>query len=136
MLLLWNMLMSITCVDQFLSQLQNVQLLATNVINLQNVLLQKLKCFSSQVAETCQLALERINWLQSKEKETEKLSKNPYFSTDPAPPSTGTDISRLQAELLDESLPLFNRYRAMFSLRNIGTKEAVVALAKGKKTTS
>lgn len=89
-----------------------------------------------EVAETCQLALERINWLQSKEKETEKLSKNPYFSTDPAPPSTGTDISRLQAELLDESLPLFKRYRAMFSLRNIGTKEAVVALAKGLKCSS
>lgn len=84
-----------------------------------------------QVAETCQLALERIQWLQSKEKETEELSKNPYFSTDPAPPSTNMNIDNLKTELLNESLPLFKRYRAMFSLRNIGTTESVVALAQG-----
>ena len=33
--------------------------------------------------------------------------------------------------LNDKSLPLFERYRAMFALRNIGTPAAVDALASG-----
>lgn len=32
---------------------------------------------------------------------------------------------------MDPSLSLFERYRAMFALRNIGTKDAVLALATG-----
>lgn len=32
---------------------------------------------------------------------------------------------------MDKSLPLFERYRAMFALRNIGTPDAVDALATG-----
>lgn len=89
-----------------------------------------------EVAETCQLALERIKWLQNEDKESEKLSENPYSSTDPAPPSTNMDINNLKIQLLDENSALFNRYRAMFSLRNIGTTEAVQALAQGLKCSS
>lgn len=67
-----------------------------------------------------------------------------YTSIDPAPASsgllTGTPkpedvsgdrVSALQKELVDTSLPLFQRYRAMFALRNIGTPAAVDALASG-----
>ena len=32
---------------------------------------------------------------------------------------------------MDKTLPLFARYRAMFALRNVGTPEAVDALASG-----
>ncbi len=32
---------------------------------------------------------------------------------------------------MDKGLPLFERYRAMFALRNIGTPDAVDALAAG-----
>ena len=32
---------------------------------------------------------------------------------------------------MNPSLPLFDRYRAMFALRNDGGKEAVLALASG-----
>ena len=67
-----------------------------------------------------------------------------YTSIDPAPPTSGLlkgkpapqDLSRdsvdsLRATLTDPTLPLFERYRAMFALRNIGTDQAVDALASG-----
>ena len=67
-----------------------------------------------------------------------------YTSVDPAPPTSGLlkgkpapeDLSRdtiesLRITLTDPVLPLFERYRAMFALRNIGTDEAVDALASG-----
>jgi len=67
-----------------------------------------------------------------------------YTSIDPAPPTSGLlkgkpalgDASRdgiesLRVALTDPALPLFERYRAMFALRNIGTDEAVDALASG-----
>lgn len=67
-----------------------------------------------------------------------------YTSVDPAPPTSGLlsgkasredaspeHIQSLQRKLLDRNLPLFERYRAMFALRNIGTPDAVDALASG-----
>lgn len=86
-----------------------------------------------EVAETCQLAVERIKWLQN-HKNTEQLSENPYNSVDPAPPATETDVTKLKTTLLDEQAPLFERYRAMFSLRNLCTKQAVEALGAALKT--
>jgi hypothetical protein len=41
-----------------------------------------------------------------------------HLSVDPAPPLQETDTDRLQQLLMDETLPMFQRYRAMFSLRN------------------
>lgn len=58
---------------------------------------------------------------------------NPYCSVDPAPPAPKKSVPELRAQLLDESLPLFERYRAMFALRNLGTEEAVLALGDGKE---
>lgn len=87
-----------------------------------------------QVAETCQLAVCRLEWLQSggeNRPEDSSTDRNPYCSVDPAPPSTRKSISELQTLLLDESLPLFERYRAMFALRNLGNEEAVLALGEG-----
>ena len=67
-----------------------------------------------------------------------------YTSIDPAPPSSkllsgkaapedtsDEAIAALKHTLLDASRPLFERYRAMFALRNIGTPAAVEALAAG-----
>lgn len=67
-----------------------------------------------------------------------------YTSIDPAPPASGllssqtrshnateTEIAVLRHTLLSPSLPLFERYRAMFALRNIGNDAAVDALAAG-----
>ena len=41
------------------------------------------------------------------------------------------NILKLRNTLNDKNLPLFERYRAMFALRNIGTPPAVDALASG-----
>lgn len=87
-------------------------------------------CF--QIAETCQLAIERIQWLKSEQSKLERLSDNPYCSVDPAPPSEETDIKTLRSELMNEELSLYKRYRAMFALRNIGSEDCVLALADGK----
>ncbi|XP_069784749.1 deoxyhypusine hydroxylase [Narcine bancroftii] len=81
----------------------------------------------TEVAETCQLAVKRIEWLQNNEDQ----SGSQYCSIDPAPPASESDIKKLRETLLDESLPLFDRYRAMFALRNIGSEEAVLALGDG-----
>ena len=67
-----------------------------------------------------------------------------YTSIDPAPPTSGLlagkaapqdaseeNIAKLRDTLNDKNLPLFERYRAMFALRNIGTPAAVDALASG-----
>lgn len=90
-----------------------------------------------EVAETCQLALQRIEWLEEKgSQESENLSTNPYKSVDPAPPSLVEDTKTLKNTLLDESCPLFERYRAMFSLRNKGDEDSVLALAEGLKCNS
>jgi len=87
-----------------------------------------------QVAETCQLAVQRLEWLQTREKQTDdqNTDENPYCSVDPAPPAVRKSASELRSALLDESLPLFERYRAMFALRNLGTEVAVLALGDGR----
>lgn len=85
-----------------------------------------------EVAETCQLALERIKWLQSPNN-LENASQNPYHSIDPAPPFNTNNISELKSTLLDENKSLFERYRAMFSLRNLQSKEAIEALGSALK---
>nr|KAI8749716.1 deoxyhypusine hydroxylase-like [Biomphalaria glabrata] len=84
-----------------------------------------------EVAETCQLAVSRLQWLAQKSSCETDLPSNPYSSVDPAPPSKLEEVTKLKESLLDDSLPLFQRYRAMFTLRNIGTTEAVLALAEG-----
>lgn len=86
-----------------------------------------------EVAETCQLAVARLQWLQSGQSQDES---SPYDSVDPAPPAPTKSTSELRDTLLNESLPLFDRYRAMFALRNLGTEEAALALADGLQCSS
>lgn len=86
------------------------------------------------MAETCQLALRRLEWLQASEKlpAEDGVEENPYCSVDPAPAAARRSVPELRLSLLDESLPLFERYRAMFALRNHGSEEAVRALGAGE----
>lgn len=85
------------------------------------------------VRETCQLAINNI-----------ELDNGPgsvhcpcqddllFGSVDPAPALTNRlSIGELQLLLLDDSAPLFSRYRAMFSLRNRATPDAVTVLCHG-----
>ncbi len=58
-----------------------------------------------------------------------------YTSVDPAPPLDGAaalhrgKVADLRARLTDTSLPMFQRMRCVFTLRNLGGPEAVEALA-------
>nr|NVI76118.1 nero [Cucujiformia] len=86
-----------------------------------------------EVAETCQLAIDRIEWLRNAKEDDDKLSKSSYRSIDPAPPALTDDIALLKSILSDENSSLFDRYRAMFSLRNSGTPEAITVLGEALK---
>jgi len=101
------------------------------------------------VRETCEIAIAKIEWDNSEEGQKYMSNTNEstiplYVSIDPAPPTSallsGTrkpdDVSEagvelLHKDLINKNLPLFQRYRAMFALRNIGTPAAVDALAAG-----
>uniref|UniRef100_A0A182MGH9 Deoxyhypusine hydroxylase n=1 Tax=Anopheles culicifacies TaxID=139723 RepID=A0A182MGH9_9DIPT len=85
-----------------------------------------------EVAETCEIALERVRWLKQQQEQALK-DDNPYASVDPTPPSASKSVEELKLILMDESDTLFNRYRAMFALRNLRTEEATLALATGLK---
>ncbi|MAH90178.1 MAG: hypothetical protein CMA11_00245 [Euryarchaeota archaeon] len=54
-----------------------------------------------------------------------------YGSVDPAPPSKESNVSSLRNTLLDEDIKMFLRMRAVFSLRNDRTSNAVMALCDG-----
>ncbi len=90
-----------------------------------------------EVAETCQLALGRLEWLEKRRNaEQGDLSDNPYYSVDPAPPHIAKDVAYLKDKLLEETESMFERYRAMFQLRNNGNDEAILALCAGLKCKS
>ena len=70
------------------------------------------------------------------------MYRSQFATIDPAPASSHSPLAtssavsalsvpELEATLLDAKLSLFDRYRAMFALRNDGGKEAVLALARG-----
>lgn len=121
------------------------------------------------IRETCDIAVDRILWENSEERKSEKLKKryiskfyaiprffwltirffnnSDFASIDPAPPlplsSKEYSIPELEETLLNTSLPLFQRYRAMFALRDLASPPdlptavpAVQALAKGLKDPS
>lgn len=94
------------------------------------------------VRETCDIAVDRISWAHSVSTHGEKLKQSDFASIDPAPPmpsfSDAPSIPELQRTLLDITLSLFQRYRAMFTLRDLASppdlptaKLAVHALASG-----
>ena len=81
-----------------------------------------------QVAQTCQLALQRIQYHSQQHSEAQQ-DESRYLSVDPTPAApASTPGHELRATLLDEDARIFDRYRAMFALRNKGGAEAVQAL--------
>ncbi len=59
-----------------------------------------------------------------------------YGSVDPAPPSREVSVSKLKQTLLDEENKMFERMRALFSLRNNRSNEAIDALCAGFSSNS
>ncbi|KAK2063578.1 deoxyhypusine hydroxylase [Colletotrichum caudatum] len=92
------------------------------------------------ITETCEIAIDRIEWENSEQRKLEKLRKSDFTSVDPAPPmeESQRSVEELEKTLMDPKLPLFLRYRAMFALRDLASPPdlptavpAVHALARG-----
>lgn len=85
------------------------------------------------IRQTCELAIARIEWDASEASKTEVLAESAYTSIDPAPPlpTEESEVPKLEQLLNNQEESLFKRYRAMFRLRDIATKDAVLALASG-----
>ncbi|KAK8042778.1 hypothetical protein PG994_013261 [Apiospora phragmitis] len=93
------------------------------------------------VKDTCEIAIDRIEWENSEQRKQEKLRQSSDFaSIDPAPsmPDSVQTVEELEKSLMDTKAPLFIRYRAMFALRDLASppdlptaEPAVLALAKG-----
>ena len=93
---------------------------------------------SIEVGQTCQLALDFIQWKINGGDDRDEHAPiacacmvSPYSSVDPAPPHPkheGLSTAEIGSILQDETMPLFERFRAMFSLRNRGGQDAVKEL--------
>ncbi|PRW59578.1 deoxyhypusine hydroxylase [Chlorella sorokiniana] len=89
-----------------------------------------------EVAHTCQLALQRIEYFKAAEAAHQaaaaadpNATESRYYSVDPTPAApASTPLPQLRQSLLNEGEAIFERYRAMFALRNRGGSEAVEAL--------
>jgi deoxyhypusine monooxygenase len=90
-----------------------------------------------EVAETCQLALARAAWAEREGGGDDGASASRFLSVDPAPPfPAATPLPSLRSTLLDETAPIFDRYRALFALRNEGGADAVDALCVALRSSS
>jgi deoxyhypusine monooxygenase len=110
-----------------------------NTDNIQK-LLEKFKGVDDElIGETCELALELSKWNEeTKQGETEglDLKKLKHGTNDPSPPfniekeEKYRDVEWLKNLLLDPKAPIFDRYRAMFTLREVNTDESCEALCQ------
>ncbi|OAF72055.1 hypothetical protein A3Q56_00146 [Intoshia linei] len=82
--------------------------------------------------ETCILASDMIEWRKNNnEQEINNKSPNPFQTVDPAPPFIDNSVECNKNILLDASI--FDRYRAMFSLRNMKTEIATKYICEAFK---
>ncbi|XP_022898258.1 deoxyhypusine hydroxylase-B isoform X1 [Olea europaea var. sylvestris] len=79
---------------------------------------------AQEVRETCELALSRIKEL----KNTSPSKSSPFLSVDPATPASCSSAQELRGVLLNESNSMYERYAALFALRNLGGEEAISAI--------
>ena len=95
---------------------------------------------SAMVIETCELAQDLIRWNQATnygETEGIDLKRLKFRTNDPAPPfnyqtdASYADVSNLTRILLDnQTYSLFDRYRAMFTLRELYTEDSCRAICQ------
>ena len=89
---------------------------------------------SVEVAETCSIAADKMTQARSSRQQQQHTAEDEgpaskYASVDPAPPLASRSVDSLRLALTDGRLSMYERYRAMFSLRNLGTEAAIDALA-------
>lgn len=86
---------------------------------------------AQEVRETCELALKRIDQMKntSQDQVSSAMEKSPFMSVDPAAPATScSSVRHLREVLLDEGKGMYDRYAALFALRNHGGDDAVMAI--------
>lgn len=104
------------------------------------ILLQRFLNYEDDIIkETCEISVENLNWMKStKNGETEGLDKVKliYHTNDPSPPFNYkndpkySNIENIKKIMHDENDTLFNRYRALFTLREFNNEEAVEILCE------
>ena len=57
-------------------------------------------------------------------------TQSEFGTVDPATAASGGDLDSIRKNLLDERLSLFERYRAIFALRNMSTPKSAVAIGE------
>ena len=69
--------------------------------------------FPIEVTQTCELAVDRIKYIESDQSLKEKVLVSPFDSVDPAPPEDETmeDVKHLGNQMCDLKNSLFNRYK-------------------------
>ncbi|KAL3644942.1 hypothetical protein CASFOL_010122 [Castilleja foliolosa] len=82
---------------------------------------------AQEVRETCELALSRIEEVKNTSSESKS---SPFLSVDPAAPATCSSVRDLREILLGEEKSMYERYAALFALRNIGEEEAISAIVE------
>ncbi|KAL7583994.1 hypothetical protein Lser_V15G41800 [Lactuca serriola] len=83
---------------------------------------------AQEVRETCELALARIQEL--KNVGDTDTHQSPFLSVDPAAPASCSSVHDLREVILDEEKGMYERYSALFGLRNHGGDEAVAAIVE------
>ncbi|XP_076905254.1 deoxyhypusine hydroxylase-like [Bidens hawaiensis] len=81
---------------------------------------------AQEVRETCELALSRIQELKNNQSST--IEASPFLSVDPAAPASCSSVNELREIILNEEKGMYERYAALFGLRNHGGDEAVAAI--------
>ncbi|KAK7255884.1 hypothetical protein RIF29_29311 [Crotalaria pallida] len=86
---------------------------------------------AQEVRETCELALQRIQHLKDagNSDELSATDVSPFKFVDPATPAAScSSVDQLRKVLLDEEKGMYERYAALFALRNDDGSEAVAAI--------
>ncbi|OVA02452.1 PBS lyase HEAT-like repeat [Macleaya cordata] len=84
-----------------------------------------------EVRETCELALSRIEEHKNinVNEKTSTVPASPFLSVDPAAPASfSSSVDQLREVLLSEEKSMYERYAALFALRNHGGDGAVSAI--------
>ncbi|CAN0841659.1 Deoxyhypusine hydroxylase [Linum grandiflorum] len=94
---------------------------------------------AQEVRETCELALNRIKEMNTAngDDQSPAMDKSPFLSVDPAgAASSCSSVDELREVLLDEEKHMYERYAALFALRNHGGDDAVTAIVDSLQSKS
>lgn len=100
---------------------------AIGSINSINILKKYCENEIQELAETCQLAVKRLTYLMNGGKEP----INVYGSIDPTPSLNENRVDVLRKIFLDDNKSIYERYEAMFALRDLNNENSIQVLCEG-----